>query len=37
LEEIEEEGLGLQGGIDALPDAMKNKLKSAGVSQLFDV
>jgi hypothetical protein len=34
---MEELGLTLEGGIDALPPAMKNNLERAGVTSLFPV
>ena len=37
LEQMEELGLTLEGGIDALPPAMKKNLERAGVNSLFPV
>jgi len=34
---MEEHGLTLEGGLDALPDEMKSNLKKAGVSEMFPV
>lgn len=37
LEQIEEAKLGLEGGINALPEKMRAKLQAAGVNDLFPV
>jgi len=37
MEEIKEQNLGLEDGINSLPDAMRSKLEMAGVKDLFPV